>query len=116
MEEWKSMKTEISKKIDEALIDLENPDWIIAAGKSYIKIKVEDWSGVHDLKITINDVVNYYAKDARNISSGCRKIGMWASDWRSVDSIAELALQYFKKVNLKDLQKASRAVGIVLKT
>ena len=58
------------------------PDYVLEAGKSYIKARVSDWRGEQDLKITSKDVVSYFYKWPRNITSGCRVIAGYAGDWR----------------------------------
>lgn len=57
------------------------PEYILGAGKSFIKIRVSDWRGDQDLKITPKDVVEYYYRWADNITSGCRVIAGYAGAW-----------------------------------
>lgn len=39
--------------------------------------------------ITMRDVCNYFAYDARDIMSGCRSISTFTGDWRNVDAVAQ---------------------------
>ncbi len=84
-------------------------DYVLGAGKSFIKIRVSDWRGDEDLKITLKDVVEYYCKWADNITSGCRVIAGYAGDWRLVDRLAKECLEWFKLVNIEALRISERS-------
>ena len=64
------------------------------------------------LTITLDDVASYYATEARNLTSGCRTLAGLSGDWRYVDQLARLALDWFKKVNVKGMRAAGRRYGI----
>jgi hypothetical protein len=64
------------------------------------------------LAITLDDVAAYYAIEARNISSGCRTLAGMTGDWRYVDRLASMALDWFKRVNIKAMRAAARRQGI----
>lgn len=85
------------------------PEYILEAGKSYIKIRVSDWRGEQDLKITPKDVLEYYCKWADNITSGCRVIAGYAGDWRPVDRLVKECLEWFKLVNIEALKISERS-------
>ncbi len=85
------------------------PDYILEVGKSYIRIRVSDWRGEQDLRITPKDVVEYYCKWASNIYSGCRVIAGYAGDWRLVDRLAKECLEWFKLVNIEALRISERS-------
>lgn len=91
------------------------PDYILEASKSYIKIKVSDWRGEQDLKITPRDVVEYYCYQADNIISGCRTLAGYTGDWRPVDRLAKECLEWFKFVNIGALKREGRKHGLSLK-
>lgn len=63
-------------------------------------------------KITIDDVVEYYATQANNIVSGIRKLGNIVGDWRPVDHIAKFCLEVFKQINIEELRKKSINRGL----
>lgn len=64
---------------------------------------------------TLAEVVDYYARPrmgARDIYSGCRRIGEVVGDWRPIDEIAREALRYFKAVNVKGLRAEAKRRGL----
>ena len=85
------------------------PEYILEAGKRFIKIRVSDWRGEQDLRITLKDVVDYYYHWARNITSGCRVIAGYAGDWRGVDRLVKECLEWFKLVNIEALKISERS-------
>ena len=91
------------------------PEYILEVGKSFIKIRVYDWRGEQDLRITLKDVVDYYYHWARNITSGCRVIAGYAGDWRPVDRLARESLEWFKFVSIEELRREGRKNGLELK-
>jgi hypothetical protein len=64
------------------------------------------------LTISLDDVAAYYATEARNLTSGCRTLAGLTGDWRYVDQLARLALDWFKRVNTKGMRAAARRHGI----
>ena len=58
--------------------------------------------------ITLDDVARYYADEARNQSSGCRTLAGLAGDWRDIDGLAHLALEWFKRFNVRGMRAAGR--------
>ena len=64
------------------------------------------------LTITLDDVGRYYASEARNITSGCRTLAGLTGDWRYVDQLASLALDWFKRVNVKGMRAAAHQHGL----
>jgi len=93
----------------------DTPEYVLDAGKSYIKIKVSDWRGDQDLRITIKDVVKYYCKWTGNIISGCRVIAGYAGDWRPIDRLAKECFDWFKLVNIEELREEGREYGLIPK-
>ena len=94
----------------------EIPEYVTNAGKTFITIRVSDWDdGSHSLKITIADVIKYYATDARNISSGIRTIAGHSGDWRPIDHLAEEALEWFKYINRSELAREGEKRGMTLR-
>jgi len=91
------------------------PEYVHGAGKTFIKImEGTDWMGGPTIrKITLNDVVNHYARDARNMTSGCRSLGPIVGDWRGVSNLANECLEWFKFVNVDELRRKSRRAGMI---
>lgn len=65
-----------------------------------------------DLTISLDDLAEYYATQARNLSSGCRTLAGLTGDWRYVDRLASMALEWFKRVNVRGMRAAGRRHGI----
>jgi len=81
------------------------PDYVLEGCKSYVEIRVSDWRGEQDLRITPKDVVEYYREQAGNITSGCRVIAGYAGDWRPIDRLAKECLEWFKLVDIEPLKR-----------
>jgi hypothetical protein len=64
------------------------------------------------LNITPADVADYYAHEARNLTSGCRTLAGLTGDWRQIDHLAALALEWFKRVNIVGMRRAARRLGL----
>ena len=62
--------------------------------------------------ITLADVADYYATEARNMTSGCRTLAGLTGDWRQIDSLASTALDWFKRVNVQGMRRAARRLGL----
>jgi hypothetical protein len=86
-------------------------------GKTFVDLRLaEDWQYPERVKrIRIPDVIKYYHKDARNITSGMRSIAGIYGDWRMIDYIAGDVLAYFKNVNVVELRRESRKAGLMPK-
>jgi len=108
------MRAEIKEKLNEIFNDFI-PKWVKDAGKTFITISVEDWQGRNNLKITIEDVVEYYVSQAGNISSGMRTLAGHSGDWRPINELAEEVMEYFKLVNIKGLRTESERRGLEAK-
>ena len=85
------------------------PEYILGAGNSFIKIRVSDWRGEQDLRITPRNVVEYYYRWAKNITSGCRVIAGYAGDWRPIDRLVKECLEWFDLVNIEALKISERS-------
>lgn len=107
------MKYKIDAKLTEFYGD-EIPGYVEKAGKSYITIRFgHDWDGsIKPRKIRIKDVIGYYKNWAHNISSGCRAIAGFSSDWRCIDNLAKESLEWFKLVNMKGLKRECLKAGL----
>jgi len=64
------------------------------------------------LTITLDDVARYYSEEARKLSSGCRTLAGLTGDWRYIDGLASLTLDWFKRVNVRGMRAACRQHGI----
>ena len=64
------------------------------------------------LTITLADVAEYYATQARNLTSGCRTLAGLTGDWRQIDGLASMALEWFKQVNIQGMRRAARSRGL----
>ena len=86
------------------------------AGKSFLTVRTTTVFGEPtSLKITLDDVAEFYLTQARNLGSGIRTLAGLHGDWREISSLADLALDWFKTVNLEGLRRAARKVGLVPK-
>jgi hypothetical protein len=86
----------------------------LKGGKTYVNVPLaEDWRApARILKVRIDDVAKYYAREACNMTSGCRTLAGETGDWRMIDYIAQDCLEYFKDVNVEGMRKAARKLGL----
>jgi hypothetical protein len=66
-------------------------------------------------RVTPKDVIEYYAYEARNLSSGCRTLAGIIGDWRPIDALAKQCLNIYKVLKRPELQKEARKHGMELK-
>jgi len=100
----------------ETFYDYEVPAYVRSAGKTYITIRISDWDGTRTLKITLKDVIAYYATQARNIWSGIRTLAGHSGDWRPIDYLAHEALEWFQYINRPKLEREGEKRGMTLVT
>ena len=100
----------------EAFYDYEVPAYVRSAGKTYITLRISDWDGARTLKITLKDVIAYYATQAGNIWSGIRTLAGHSGDWRPIDNLAHEALEWFKYINRPTLEREGEKRGMTLLT
>lgn len=82
-------------------------------GKTFTTVRIASWDDtVKDVKITVQDVVEYYRTQACNITSGIRMIAGEAGDWRPIDNIARYCLEYFKGTCIDTLRREARKAGL----
>lgn len=92
------------------------PEYLRRVTREKVIIKVDGgWEGVDEHIVTMADVAEYYAYEAGNIVSGCRKLGAIIGDWRPIDRMAKECLEIFKCINLEGMRRESRKLGLVPK-
>jgi len=108
----KMMENKESRYINPKVYDLyrdgEIPEYFKRICKEYLVVLVDDYPGSNEQKITIEDVVKYYATQATNITSGCRTISTFSGDWRNIDYLAKECLEIFKVINMETLRRISK--------
>lgn len=106
----------MSSELLEEFYGYEVPGYIVKAGKTFITIRVSgldvDIDDAKPIKITIDDVVEYYRTQASYLSSGMRMIAGHYGDWRQIDALAQECMAWFKHVNVAQLRRQSRKVGL----
>ena len=85
---------------------------VVSASENSITVRVSNWDGTAEEKVTLDDVVEYFATQACNITSGCRTLAGIDGDWRMIDAIAQDCLTWFKEVNVDALREKARARGM----
>ena len=92
------------------------PEYLRRVTREKVIIRVDGgWEGVDEHIVTMADVAEYYAYEAGNLLSGCRKLGAIVGDWRNIDALAKECLEIFKRVNLEGMRRASWRLGLVPK-
>ncbi len=84
------------------------------AGKTFLVLHCGDVFGQgRAIRITPDDVAEFYARQAGNLLSGCRTLAGLTGDWRPVSELAQAALGWFKHVNVTGMRRAARRFGLV---
>jgi hypothetical protein len=88
-------------------------EFVEQAGKSFLTVRTTNVFGEPvSLKITLADVAEFYRTQARNLGSGIRTLAGLHGDWRPISELADLALSWFKSVNVVGMRQAARKVGL----
>lgn len=91
-------------------------EFVERAGKSFLTVRTTTVFGEPtSLKITLDNVAEFYRTQANNLGSGIRTLAGLHGDWRPISQSADLALAWFRTVNVEGLRRASRKVGLVPK-
>jgi hypothetical protein len=91
-------------------------DFVERAGKSLLVIRASNVFGeLETVRITPVALAEFYATQANNLTSGIRTLAGLAGDWRPISNLGDLALDWFKRVNIEGMRPAARRVGLVPK-
>ena len=82
----------------------EQMDWLFFNGFGFRGHTLR----VNGKRITAEDVIYYYAHDARNITSGCRQLGSIRGDWRPIDRLAKTCLAIYKVLKRDQLVREAK--------
>lgn len=90
--------------------------FVLRAGKHFLVIKCSDvFSEDQILRVTPEDVAEFFATQANNLTSGCRTFAGLTGDWRPISELAQACLDWFKRVNVAAMRKAARQRGLIPK-
>ena len=91
-------------------------EFVERAGKTFLTVRATTVFGEPtSLKITISDVAEFYRTQANNLGSGIRTLAGLHGDWRPISQLADLAISWFKAVNIEGMRRAARRVGLIPK-
>lgn len=83
-------------------------DFVQRAGKTFLVLGGGDVFGdERTIRLTPDDVAEFFATQARNLTSGCRTLAGLTGDWRSISRLAQAALDWFKGVNVVGMRRAA---------
>ena len=109
----------------ENYFDGEIPAYLRIVDKNHLKIRTGGWANYNGrllsegdmvwLLVSVKDVIFYYYRDARNITSGIRTLAGYSGDWRGVDGMAKMCLEVFKIISRPALEKESQKFGMELR-
>lgn len=92
------------------------PQWVKTLSRTYLIVRVSNiLEETQDLKVTQQDVAEFYDTQAMNMMSGARTLAGWTGDWRPVSELAQFCLDWFKLVDIKGMRRVSRKRGLVPK-
>ena len=84
-------------------------EFVQRAGKTFLVVRCGDVFGdERTIRVAPDDVAEFFATQARNLSSGCRTLAGLTGDWRSISELAQACLDWFKGVNLIGMRRAAR--------
>ena len=79
------------------------------AGKTFLVLRCGDVFGEErSVRVTPDDVAEFFATQARKLTSGCRTLAGLTGDWRSISELAQACLGWFKSVNVVGMRRAAR--------
>lgn len=88
-------------------------EFVERAGKTFLTVRTANVFGEPvSLKITLADVAEFYRTQAHNLGSGVRTLAGLHGDWRPISELADLALSWFKSVNVVGMRRAAWKVGL----
>jgi len=90
---------------------LDYPEWLRVKNSRTLIIRV-DGLNPGEYKVTVEDVIRYFAHDAQNIQSGIRSLGEIRGDWRQIDSLAHFCMEIFKITAREELRRTAKKHGL----
>jgi hypothetical protein len=88
-------------------------EFVQRAGKSFLVVRAADVFGVPTtIRITLVNLAEFYRTQANNLNSGMRTLAGLSGDWRPISQLADLALGWFKTVNIEGMRRAGRKAGL----
>ena len=88
-------------------------EFVVRAGKAFLVIRASNVFGDKQVvRITAEDVAEFYETEATNMSSGIRSLAGLSGDWRPISELADLALSWFRQVNVEAMRRAAQRVGL----
>ena len=89
-------------------------DSVQRAGKAFLVVRCGDVFGDgRAVRLTPDDVAEFYATQARDLTSGCRTLAGLTGDWRAVSELAQACLDWFRSVNVIGMRRAARRRGLI---
>ena len=83
-------------------------EFVQRAGKTFLVLRCGDVFGdERTIRVTPDDLAEFFATQARNLSSGCRTLAGLTGDWRSISELAQACLNWFKSVNIVGMRRAA---------
>lgn len=84
------------------------------AGKTFLVLRCGDVFGDEQtIRVTPDNLADFFATQANNLSSGSRTLVGLTGDWRPVSQLAQACLDWFKHVNVTSMRRAARRFGLV---
>ena len=91
-------------------------EFVQRASKNFLVVRASDVFGEPTtIRITPTNLAEFYATQAGNLSSGIRTLAGLSGDWRPISDLANLALDWFKSVNVEGIRRAARRAGLTPK-
>lgn len=88
-------------------------EFVHKAGKTFLTVRASDVFGESTtVRITPDNLADFYATQANNLGSGIRTLAGLSGDWRPISELADIALSWFKSVNVEGMRRAARKVGL----
>lgn len=93
----------------------EVPEYVEKVKPYELQIRADEIMGdTRTVKLNVRTVLRYYAHEARSMS-GCRSIDGLIGDWRPIDNLASIGLEYLKIMCPAALRREAKKYGMTAK-
>lgn len=89
----------------------QQPDYVTHSDENSITIDISKWQGKQEVNITIDDLIKFYATEAKEDKELKNLAGIYG-DQTNINKLAEEATEYFKKTNWQELANKASKKGI----
>jgi hypothetical protein len=99
----------------ESIFNGERPEYVVRVKPYELQVRATDaLDDERIVKLNVRTVLRDYAHEARSMS-GCRSIDGLIGDWRPIDNLASIGLEYLKIMCPAALRREAKKYGMTAK-